>query len=378
KLIERALRPEQFRLLVVQYNHLSLSTELEHRLKERFSERPFHHFNGRNQSPEEFLGLMEELPTGIVLVHHFESWLNEEAFLRSINQRRDKLSRHALGLVLLLPTGGNYLKQLSRRMPDLWSLRNLVAELIQPHQAGSGGQFMTDTGRSYLSFSSKEEIEAEIDSLSHRMEELKQLPGNKALLVSMYNRLGKLRMGLGDYQVALDFFLEAVKLAREIDDQMALAIALTELGETYQHLGQLDQAMRVLEESLSIQREIGDRSGEGSTLNNISQIYDAKGDYDTALRYLEQSLEIQQQIGDVHGLAATLNNTGAIIFQQQADPERALPLFIRSYSIFKQIGSPNEGVPMSYIQDIIGEIGEARFQEIFSEIQDREVGEADS
>ena len=450
-LITRVLRPQQFRLLVVQYDQHRLIGQLVEHLRSAYPARPFHQLSGREQESGAVLAFLSEPRQGILLLSHFENWMEDASFLRSLNQRRDKLSRYELGVVVMLPLGGDHLQRFSRAMPDLWSLRNWVAELRAPAENRSEGIFLTDTGRSYVSFADQAEAEAEIQSLAKRIGELQELPDqpNQALLASLRLRLGKIYLQLGQYPTARETLATAEKMARTLGDDATLAAVLTELGEAYHYLGQNDQAMaaleealrlhrstgdragegatlnnlsqiydakgdydtalryleqslaiqrqigdrkgegttlnnlaatahakgdydtalRYLEQSLAIQQQIGDRAGEGATLNNLSQIYKARGDYDTALRYLEQSLAIRQQIGDINGLATTLNNMARIVFEQQAEPERALPMFMRSYSIFKQIGSPHERVPMEYIEDIIQAIGEARFQEILAELQ---------
>ena len=143
---------------------------------------------------------------------------------------------------------------------------------------------------------------------------------------------------------------------------------MNNIGQIFEAYGDYERALVYLEQSLRIAREIGDKSGEGTTLNNLSGIYRARGDYETALQYLEQSLRIQREIGDINGLAITLNNMATIVFQQQDKPEEALPLFLQSYQIFKQIGSPNEQTPAKYLEQIKQQLGPARYQEILQSL----------
>ena len=132
--------------------------------------------------------------------------------------------------------------------------------------------------------------------------------------------------------------------------------------------GDYETALRYLEQSLAIQQQIGDLQGEGVTFNNISQIHKVRGNYETALRYLEQSLVIMQQIGDILGMATTLNNIGVIYLNQKNDAESAIQFFIQSYQIFEKIGLPNGQSPLSYLNTIIEQIGEQKFQEILSKL----------
>ena len=72
-----------------------------------------------------------------------------------------------------------------------------------------------------------------------------------------------------------------------------------------------------------------------------------------------------EEIGDINGAAISLTNMGVLLFEQQR-PEEAAPLLLHAYRIFEQIGSPNLKVPKSYLNAIIGQIGEARFEEIIN------------
>ncbi|MCB0846175.1 MAG: tetratricopeptide repeat protein, partial [Bacteroidetes bacterium] len=133
--------------------------------------------------------------------------------------------------------------------------------------------------------------------------------------------------------------------------------------------GEYERARDYLEQSLRIQQQIGDRKGEGTTLNNLATTAHAKGDYDRALEYLEQSLRIAQQIGDIDGVATCQTNKAVILYKQKKQTEAAIPLFLEAYQIFHKIGSPNEKVPLSYLNRIIEEIGEERFQAIIQKLQ---------
>jgi len=329
QLIERALRADQFRLVVVQYNQHELIGRLKDRLATAYPKREMLQLDGKEDGPTAILERFQHPPKGIMLLSRFEVLLDDEAFLRSLNQRRDWLTQHALGLIILLPSGGDFLLRLSRAMPDLWSLRNLVAELHLPLEQQAGGQFLTDVGQSYHSFVSQAEAETEVQRLEKRIAEVETLPGSRPLLASLRNRLGNMYMRLSRYSEALTTLEAAEQVAREQQDFHALATALNEMGEVLQYFGRLEKAKSVLQEALQLRREIRDQQGEGETLNNISGIYRARGDYATALDYLEQSLAIRREIGDKSGEATTLkkiatsynargNNETAFDYQEQS------------------------------------------------------------
>ncbi|MEZ4771562.1 MAG: tetratricopeptide repeat protein [Bacteroidia bacterium] len=336
-LIERALRAEQFRLIIVQYNHHSAIDELRLRLKTVFPTRNLYELDALKDGSAGILQFLQEPPSGFLVIQHIVELLNDISFTRSFNQRRDGLSKYQFGLILLLPIGGDYLHRLARTMPDLWSLRNLVAELDVEPQEISDITFITDNGKRYAGFASLEEARYELDVLQKRINDIDTLPGSRNLLATLHNRIGKIHLQLSEYKLAEKAFQLALEIARETQSSQAEAVALAELGDVHYYQGELERAREYLEKSLSISREIGDKSGEGESLNTISQIYAARGDYKTALWYLEESLKISREIGDKIIEGTILNNIGQV-YKDLGDYRLAQKYLLESLSIVRKIG----------------------------------------
>ncbi len=159
-------------------------------------------------------------------------------------------------------------------------------------------------------------------------------------------------------------------LAKDISPKIN-ARASNGLGMSAFNIGDYETALTYLQQSLRIQQEIGDRSGEGTTLNNISQIYDARGDYETALTHLQQSLRIRQEIGDKIGKGTTLHNIGTLHFEQFEDVEQAISLLWSAYTIFQQIGSPMAETSKKYLDSIERRIGKKKFEEILQSVRNK-------
>lgn len=182
------------------------------------------------------------------------------------------------------------------------------------------------------------------------------------------NNMAAITLAKGDYKAAMRYLEQSLAIQQQIGDRKGEGVTLNNISQIYKARGDYDTALLYLEQSLVIVQQISDSTGEGAALHNIGQIYSTKGEYDTALRYLEQSLIIQQQIGDVAGLSATLNNMGGIFLIQKKDFQKATIAFWKSYSILQSLGSPNIQHPAAYLQAIIKHIGEAKFQEILSQL----------
>ncbi|MDX2245567.1 MAG: tetratricopeptide repeat protein [Bacteroidia bacterium] len=316
------------------------------------------------------------------MINHTEVLLKEDSFTRSLNQRRDGLSVHDLGLILLLPSGGDYLQKFSRSMPDLWSLRNLVSELILPLDLSSNSIFIADTGREYISFSSESEAREELNTLQKRIYEVTALPDNLSLLATLYTRQGKIYSQLSEYQNAEKTFEQALNIARETGNKQLEVTVLAELGDIYYYWGNYEKALEYGEKSLGISREIGDKYGEGIALNSIAVVYFELGDSvsafqkavkslqisreignkslecsalnslahfpsdnETKLRYLNESLRLSQEIGDKSMEGTALNNLGGL-YRKQGDYVNALNYIEQSLRIHREIGNL-EGVAIA-------------------------------
>jgi tetratricopeptide (TPR) repeat protein len=71
---------------------------------------------------------------------------------------------------------------------------------------------------------------------------------------------------------------------------------LGNLGLAYSALGQVEKAIDYYEQALAIAREIGHRQGEGNRLGALGLAYNALGQVEKARNYLEHSLAIFEEI----------------------------------------------------------------------------------
>ena len=87
-------------------------------------------------------------------------------------------------------------------------------------------------------------------------------------------------------------------------------------------LGDARKAIEYYEQALAIAREIGDRRGEGTALGNLGLAYAALGDARKAIEYYEQALAIAREIGDRRGEGACAGQPGHAPTPTWATPAR--------------------------------------------------------
>ena len=209
-------------------------------------------------------------------------------------------------------------------------------------------------------------MDAALHFLERALEAVKQsgnLQGESAVL----NNLSLIAQIKGDYDTALKYSEKDLKICQEIGDRQGEGVTLNTISQIHKVRGDYDRALLYLEQSLRIRQEIGDRKGESVTLNNLSQIAYSKGDIETAMAYSYRDLQICQEIGDINGMAITMTNMGARYLEQN-QTEEAVPYLIQAYQIFEKIGSPNVQTTASYLNDVIEQIGQERFEQILQKL----------
>lgn len=124
--------------------------------------------------------------------------------------------------------------------------------------------------------------------------------------------LGNTSWRLGRCPEAVDYYRQALDIAREIGDRAGQARALSGLGGVHWRLGRYQQSLEHQNRALVIYREIGDRAGEGRALNGLGGVYYQLGRYQLALDHIHQDLDIAGEIGDRGRERIDLNNLGVV------------------------------------------------------------------
>ncbi|MGM9511225.1 tetratricopeptide repeat protein [Larkinella sp. GY13] len=209
------------------------------------------------------------------------------------------------------------------------------------------------------------------------------LPKNNAQAL---NNLGTIKLALGDYKEALEYFEQSLVILRQVGDRSGeyevlgnishifkawgdyrkafeysknnLEIyrkdgykkgeghALESIGRLYYLQGSFSIALKNLQDSLKIYQQLKYKRGEGAVLNNIGLVYIGLEEYPTALKYLEDSLRIYNDIQDVRGQGSSFNDIGQI-YLNKGEYELAIEFFEKSRTIRQKIGD-KDGIGITY------------------------------
>lgn len=125
---------------------------------------------------------------------------------------------------------------------------------------------------------------------------------------------------LYDLDAGKPLFMRALKISRDVGDQLQMAWALALLG--YTMLSEPQAAMPLIEESLTLFRSLKHQPGMAQTLNIMGEIARFNGDDERARRAYEECLAIAQQTGERRRIVFIFNNL-AFIAMHEGNAERA-------------------------------------------------------
>jgi len=154
-----------------------------------------------------------------------------------------------------------------------------------------------------------------------------------------------------------------------VGDRAGEGTTLNNLGRVYDAVGQKPKAVDYYEQALQVAREVGDRAGEGTTLNNLGGVYDDLGQKAKAVDYYEQALVIRREVGDRAGEGTTLHNIG-MIFAQVGQLDAALACVLLAKALYEYVQSPSDiEDEVRWITALQARLGEQQFASLLAQVE---------
>jgi CHAT domain-containing protein/tetratricopeptide (TPR) repeat protein len=164
------------------------------------------------------------------------------------------------------------------------------------------------------------------------------------------NVLGEVYLTTGQYDKAMPYFQQALKIAKEIakapdSDPVDIGYTLQYIADVHDKQRQYDQALLIYQQALDIFRDRlkakkGDReslqTSESVTLARMASIYFKSSQYDRALTSYQQMLPIAIERNDIIGRIQTLNNIG-VIYANQTQYPQALESYEQALSLVRTL-----------------------------------------
>ncbi|CAF1362679.1 unnamed protein product [Adineta steineri] len=175
---------------------------------------------------------------------------------------------------------------------------------------------------------------------------LKTLSSNHPRLATPYNNIGIAYDKMGDYSKALSFHKKALEIFEKTlpSNHPVLATSYNNIGSVNTKMGEYSKALSFYEKSLIILQIIlpSNHPDLATSYNNIAGVYTKMGEYAKALSFYEKALEIAEKTlpSNHPDLAASYNNIAGVC-DHMGEYSKALSFHKKAFEIFEKILPPD-------------------------------------
>ena len=244
----------------------------------------------------------------------------------------------------------NEAQQFSRRAVSLSeSLPPQEKYLIQAGHA----RILNDTTKAIESYVNLEKVSPDNEDVLFNLATLYEDTGAFDLAHERYMKLlardpksidalvgiGRVEIGRGNPQAALEHLNRALALAVQLENEEARATILLTMGDGYRGLNKPEEALRYFQDSLAIWRKVGQKGGISDSLRGIAVAQSTLGKSDLALKAFEECLQLRREIGDSGRIGATLIDFGSF-YTEMGQYNQALARLREALQIQRDLGRP--------------------------------------
>lgn len=133
--------------------------------------------------------------------------------------------------------------------------------------------------------------------------------------------LSRLKRQTGEYDKALNYDLQQLRIAEQMRDSSYMASASNTVGINHYRMRNRDKALEYFEHALSIREELKDSVGMADVMNNIAMIYDDREQFREALWLYKKALQIYTGINQTEAMADTYNNIAGSYYKMGDIPK---------------------------------------------------------
>ncbi|MEM7248692.1 MAG: tetratricopeptide repeat protein [Acidobacteriota bacterium] len=137
--------------------------------------------------------------------------------------------------------------------------------------------------------------------------------------------------------MAGNYFRDALRLAREVGDELVAGRALFKLGRLARLRGELAEARPALERALELHEAVGDSMSKGQTLGNLAALAGQEGALEESIRLGEEALALMRKWGHSR-LEGFFLGELATVYKRLGAHDAALELSHESVKAIRKVG----------------------------------------
>lgn len=170
----------------------------------------------------------------------------------------------------------------------------------------------------------------------------------RKVLAESYSILGANEKYQGNYEEAIRYHLEAMRIKESNKDENGLCITYNDIGIVYKNMKRFEEALKFYLKSNELARKLGMGTAISFTYNNLGTVYNEIGKYDSAMLNYNLALEQAEKINDAGAIATALANLADIHFAHERY-DSALYNFKRCLA-FDKANEDKYGMALSHMQ----------------------------
>ncbi len=129
---------------------------------------------------------------------------------------------------------------------------------------------------------------------------------------------------------------ESLKIFRQINNPLRVAMTLSDMGLVARDKGNFEQAIQLFKESLASLANVEDEWHKGTVLSNLGDMARNQNNLQAARTYLEEGLTISRKLNSRQNTAMLLNRLG-MVFHQEGKLEQAQETLHESLGLCREI-----------------------------------------
>ncbi len=179
---------------------------------------------------------------------------------------------------------------------------------------------------------------------------------------------GKTHYNLGEYDLSLKYFLEALTLATDNGSDAVRSEALNYIGKYYHSTGDFEKSYKYYLKSLKLAEQIKDTVQMAFVCNNIGNHFADYGEHSSSFEYYLKAYNLQKsKILDKAVFASSCNNLGKF-YREIDDYEASLPFYFEALHNRQSINYiEGEGKSYYNISKVYFDMGAVDSSELYAE-----------
>ncbi len=167
-----------------------------------------------------------------------------------------------------------------------------------------------------------------------------EIANNNADLLSASGQainIGNSYLGLSDFNMALTYYLKALKGFEQTKNKKGQSFCYQNIGECYIELNRFEEAIQYIKKSIKFKNEMQDKRGLGNAEQSLGRIYMGLENYDKSLEHYSKALAISQELKlSTEEVKINLNLGKVFNFKNESD--KALSYYEKSKALAKKMG----------------------------------------